>query len=249
MPSTFHLTITLDRPAPRRLQTSMQAALYSLIADVRPSLAGQLHAAQINPLSTGLTRRNGFGGVSGNDHRTLQVRVSCADDHLLPALREALSVGLIPAERHDELQGRVIGVDEWHVPYEDLASSGPSCQLTFHSPTLLKSADVFIDRPSSALLLHSALRRWQAFSPETAPDQAWNWVHEHVMTTAQEIQTLCVSLPKQPKHHTAFLGTLNLQYARTSEGEWLARVTHLLPFTGVGIKTLYGYGEVTVASI
>ncbi|CAM4079551.1 CRISPR system precrRNA processing endoribonuclease RAMP protein Cas6 [Deinococcus marmoris] len=250
MPSTFHVTTQLDRPAPGRLGVAVHAAVYALIADVRPSLAAGLHGAQVNPLSVGLTRRAGFGGVLGHDGRTLQFRVACADDALLPALREILSPGQIPTADHDELRGRVVGADERHTPYDLLGDIPLDCRLSFPAPTLLKSGDVFVDRPSSALLLHAAVRRWQAFAPESVPEDAWSWVHEHVASSEEDIRSVLVSAPKQPRRRqAAFTGSLCLSFRPSPEGRWLARAAQLLTFTGAGVKTMYGLGEVVTGPV
>lgn len=253
MPLTYHLTLQLDREAPQATAAALHASVYHLIEEVDMPLSRELHAANQNPLSLGHTRREGFGGVLGSDGRTLQCRVHLLDERLATALTEAWAPGVtLPVRERQRLSGRVVGCWTQVTAYEDLwpQAAPPEVTLNFHSPTVLRAGDSFIDRPASRVLLHGLLRRWNAFAPQPMPDACWGWVDTGVETLHEDLWQDLTAWPKGGRslRVPAFMGEVTYALPTGEAGRSLAALCRLAGWSGVGAKTLFGYGE-TVARL
>ena len=244
MPSTLHVTFQLVGDGPADPARGLHAALHERIAAVDGALAQRLHDTPHSPLSLGLARYRGFGGVLGRDRSTVQARLRTLDDALLPALEAALAPGeLFGLEQPGaQVQGRVAGLLTETVPYEQVR---PANRVTLHflSPTALKSRDAFLDEPHAPTLLRGLLRHWNAFAPEPMPEAAWQ---EAALVNARaEVTRGTVRLPKAPRSTAMFMGRVQLELPGAARGT-LGRAAQLAEWSGAGVKTLYGFGEVAV---
>lgn len=244
MPSTLHVTFQLIGDGPADPARGLHAALHERIAAVDGTLAQRLHDAPHSPLSMGLARYRGFGGVLGRDRATVQARVRTLDDALLPALEAALAPGeLFGLDQRDaRVQGRVAGLLTETVPYEQVR---PATHVTMHflSPTALKSRDELLSEPHVPTLLRGLLRHWNEFAPSPLPDAAWQ--DAATVQSRAEVTRGTARLPKSPRRAAMFMGDVSL-HLPGDLGATLGRAAQLAEWSGAGVKTLYGYGEVAV---
>ena len=249
MPATFYLTCQLDQSAPRDPEVGLHAAVHHLIEETDLALARDLHGANLNPLSLGLARHGGFGGVLGADRRTLQFRLNLLDEGLLPALQEAFATGAPLTARPDRqrLVGQVIGMHVLTTPYAALREQDAvsTATLTFLSPAVLRAGDAYINRPASRVLMHGLLRRWNAFAPDPMPEASWDWVDRGAVTLHEAVERDEVRWPKGGRNFMvpAFTGTATYALPAGEAGETLAALCLLANWSGIGAKTLFGFGE------
>lgn len=184
MPSTFLLTVQTLEALPRNPRIGFHAMIHDLIATQANQVADDLHNAQPSPLSLGLTRYGGFGGVLGLDRQTAQLRVHV----LMESLAELMNAAFRPGQlisREKQVIARIVGCYREDTPYAELMERSESwhCTLHFLAPTILKAGDVFLAEPRIDLILHGLLRRWNAFAPTPAPEEAWAWATRVRSTT------------------------------------------------------------------
>ena len=246
MPATLHLTYQLDRPAPDDPTLALHAVLYGLIGNADPQLAQRLHGAQLSPLSQHTARHSGFGGVLAGDARTVQLRLNCLDDSLMELLRDATTTGLpLPGVDGARLTGVIVGQSLSQWSYESLLDTpADEAQLTFLTPTALRSGEQTCAEPRPTLIYHGLLRRWNAYSPRPFGREVWAVLSDDLRLLHHQTRTVVLNVPGSRGRASlrAFTGDAGVAVARARSAPALAALSRLVPFAGIGSKTVYGFG-------
>jgi CRISPR-associated endoribonuclease Cas6 len=132
------------------------------------------------------------------------------------------------------------------------AEAAPSrLDLTFTSPTSFRRRGHHLPLPWPRNVFHSYLRRWNHFSGQTVPQDAFlDWVDDHVIIQRHQLQSMKVAAGKRGAV-TGFTGAVTYALDRKAQahGEFYPlffALGRLAPYCGTGHKTTFGLGE-TVA--
>lgn len=127
-------------------------------------------------------------------------------------------------------------------------------KLHFQSLTSFRKGETFSHLPLPADIYRRPLTLWQRHLNQPLPELAQpfeSWLAEQVHVTQYNIRT--ASNSKSGRHRfEGFRGTLSLACKPKSAGHSLAHqrlwstLTHMLPFCGVGYRTLHGFGTVEI---
>lgn len=126
--------------------------------------------------------------------------------------------------------------------------AGSSFSLTFKSPTSFRRKGHHLPLPWPRNVFHSYLRRWNLFSKQVVPQEAFlDWIDEHVIVQRHQMQSVKVAAGKRGAV-TGFTGAiaygLDRKAAEHPEFQQLFfTLGRLAPYVGTGHKTTFGLGQ------
>lgn len=257
MPHAFILDLVSERALqPSQLHQVAHGLFYHLLALVSPEMSAAVHAARRVPFT--LAARQERGGI--------RLRVTLLDDELFSPLLSVLLTSasgwrLGQGEYHI---GQVLATPEGHwragfTSWAEIADAPPrsTLALEFLTPTVFATSGqsgkrMYTPVPETRLVLGGLLRSYQAFSayPYTEPEaEALTEIFTDACTvTRLNIHTEMHLAGKHP--YTGFVGKVawglhseNLEVRRA-----LGRLATLSTYVGIGTKTPYGMGQVSLIS-
>lgn len=243
----LHGKPTLEHPA---LYT--HGLFYTLLERIDPELSAAVHAAKRNPFT--LSTRTRKDGVL--------LRITTLDDTLFsPLLGVALEGSLSGLElgRDTYRVARVLATpegdpDAGYLSWDELACAESTDRLEFHflTPTLFSTSwgkgRQYTPLPLPRLVFGSLLRTYQTFHPEPYDEMVRVKLEEalerEVVITRHTLRTEPYRAGKTPL--TGFVGSAGFRYlGRTPQvSRALGRLGSLSFFSGLGVKTSYGMGQV-----
>jgi CRISPR-associated endoribonuclease Cas6 len=135
--------------------------------------------------------------------------------------------------------------------YQALATepiAGNSFSLTFTSPTSFRRKGHHLPLPWPRNVFHSYLRRWNLFSGQEVPQDAFlDWIEEHVIIQRHQLQSVKVAAGKRGSV-TGFTGAIAYALDRQAQDNpdfhrLFFTLGRLAPYCGTGHKTTFGLGQ------
>ena len=249
MPSLIQFTLQLDEPAPDNPALGLHALIYAWLDRADPAVARAVHTSGAQPLSLHLVRRAGFGSVLHADRRTVQGVLGVLDDTLTPLFEYAAAAGeSLPVQQGDRLRGCVAGLRvqplSWPAP-TTLSVQGAT--LEFLTPVVLTGVP---ERPPVVRLYRGLLRRWAPFAPHPFPEDALMAATRVEVVTA-DTRTVQIANPssRQAPPMQGVTGQIQVVFTDPRSAPLMAALTAVAPISGLGAKTLYGFGAVEVHGV
>lgn len=248
---------------PAWLGRAAQANFLQTLQALFPDLSGVIHdmpGAKPFTSSTliGARRRDGLTLIAPQD--VLRLRYTT----LHPKLTGIFQQALLPQWQagHFSLHQqplRVVDIQtqdtRWaaqadYVHLVDQASTRHKVTLAFTSPTSFKRTEgYFTPLPQPELVFSSLLDRWNAFAPFRLPDWLYQTVHCEVAIDAGRIQTETLAFARGRKGTVpGFTGKVTYRFMCNKEARrYLNALASFAKYSGVGVKTTVGMGQVQVA--
>jgi CRISPR-associated endoribonuclease Cas6 len=267
MPLAAVITLTPaeEATAPAALGRAAHALLLRWIGGVDADLAQRLHEGEgPRPFSASNlwgTGRAAEGRVRLHPKRPCALRLTALTDEVAAALERAL-----PAPGAQvELDGLPFTVQRlataaaehpWagRASYNELVqlhtlSPGPGPRgvtLRFASPTCFRSQGRDMPLPLPELVFGGYLRKWNAFSPLSLPEEALRYAAECVALGRYRLRSHLVSYEAADKGaHVGFTGEVSFRFL-VGDAYW-TRLMRLLAayafWAGTGISTTMGFGQ------
>jgi CRISPR-associated endoribonuclease Cas6 len=253
MPTTFKMRLQLKAPPPRtpHLGASANAVLLTLLEQNDAQLAADLHSANPKPYSLALADSQGFGGVEG---RSLEMRFHLLDPALDARITEALQPGVVFGSSVEPLYGEVIEVKREFQSYQSLvehvldAPLQRQIQLDFLTSTLLSGNDNRWPLPIPGYLFGGLLRRFEHFSGFTFGGTFHSYINRSVQCIHYKAEAYGERLSSK-EYHAGFIGKAIFVAAGPEQSaRSLLALARFAQWSGVGINTSFGCGQVVVSS-
>ena len=254
MPHAFllHLTPLSGKPRLEHPSLHTHGLFYRLLERIDATLSAQVHAAKRNPFTLS-TRTRQDGAL---------LRVTTLDDALFsPLLRVTFEGSLAGLElgRDTYRVARVLATpegdaDAGYLSWQNLSSAEPvgGLEFRFLTPTLFSTSQgkgrQYTPLPLPRLVFGSLLRAYQTFHPEPYDDNALAGLEEaferEVVITRHSLRTEPYQAGKTSL--TGFVGSASFRYLGRSPqvSRALGGLGRLAFFSGLGVKTGYGMGQV-----
>ena len=267
MPLSAILTLAPTEPttAPAILGRAVHAWLLRRVADVDAALAQRLHQGEgSRPFTVSNLRGAGRpreGKVSLDPDHACWLRVTSLTDEMSDALQRALpEPGELLILAGASFAVREVTTDPTQHPWAGQATYGELVQghtlrtgphpravvLRFSSPTLFRSGGKDLPLPQPMHVFGSYLRKWNAFSPLTLPEEALRYAEECVALGRFRIRSHLVSFEGAGKGaHVGFTG--EVRYRFLVGDPYSTRLMRLLAgyafWCGTGYRTSVGLGQ------
>jgi CRISPR/Cas system endoribonuclease Cas6 (RAMP superfamily) len=253
MPTTFKMRLQLKAPPPRtpHLGASANAVLLSLLEQDDRQLANDLHSANPKPYSLALADSQGFGGVEG---RSLEVRLQVLDEVLEARINAALVPGMVFGSSVEPLYGEIVEVNREFQSYQALVEQALDAplerqiQLDFLTSTLLSGNDNRWPLPIPGYLFGGLLRRFEHFSGFTFGGTFHSYINRSVQCIHYKAEPYGERLSSK-EYHAGFIGKAIFVAAGPAQSaRSLLALAQFAQWSGVGINTSFGCGQVVVTS-
>ncbi len=245
-----------EAQVPAWLGRAAQANFLHTLETLHPVLSKLIHDA---PGAKPFTSSTLMGGRKQDDQlyvrrdATLHLRYAT----LHPQLTTLFQQGMIPMwkEAGLDLHGLLLRVlaersenDEAdYVQLVDEASDKPFISFSFTSPTSFKrTGGYFTPLPQPELVFSSLLDRWNAFAPFRLPETLYDTMHAEIVIDHTNIQTEILTFAKGQKGIIpGFTGRVTYRLlCRPAERRYLHALAQFAQYSGVGVKTTVGMGQV-----
>jgi len=247
---------------PAWLGRAAQAHFLHTLAALNPILSSAIHDAQgAKPFtsSTLIGARKSGEMVQLSERDKLYLRYTT----LHPQLTKVFHRGMLPQWDGSEVllhnqPLKVVSVENhglWsdqsdYVKLVDHAPLHYKVTMNFTSPTSFKrTAGGFTPLPQPELVFSSLLDRWNAFAPFRLPDWLYDTIHRDIVIDQARIQTETLSFARGHKGVvTGFTGRVTYRLLCYGEAcRYLNALARFAKFSGVGVKTSVGMGQVKAA--
>jgi CRISPR-associated endoribonuclease Cas6 len=263
--TVLNLTPQGPQTAPPSTARAAHSWLLSRLADVDPPLAEALHEPNaLRPFTVSSLWGAGpvrQGQVSLDPGRPVWLRFTALTAPLAAALESALpSPGEVLDLAGARLAVESVARDEEEHPWAGRATYAGLLQryslspdpaprgvtLRFASPTLCRSQGRDLPLPLPGLLFDGLLRKWNAFSPITLPQEAKRYAEECTALGRFRLRSHLVDLSLAGKGaHVGYTGQVRFRFL-TGDAYW-ARVMCTLAayafWAGTGYRTTAGLGQ------
>lgn len=241
---------------PYWLGRAAQALFFHTLRDIHAGISAYLHdEVPLKPF----TASNLLDTLQNRDlmeiHPDQRLRLRYTSLH--PHMTSLLWNGLVPLwctgiSLHDQ-RFRVLAVRSSRrrsISYAEILETASSeyerLTLRFTSPTAFKrTGGGIVAKPDAGLIFGSLLQRWNAFSPHPLPRNYRELFAEQI---AVERETFNREYIRGKKHHeiSGFTGTLHFRplHMDADARRALYALARFAPFSGVGIKTTIGMGQI-----
>ncbi len=246
-----------DQALPPWLGRAAQAWLLDSVRSVDPVLADTLHAGQTRrPYTVSAPR-----GVEGERW----LRITSVSPDLSAVLAESILPNLSSAIRLAGTEIKVTAVDggehSWsgQSDFETLARQAFDAEpqrlgLEFATPTAFHREGLIVPLPLPSLVYGSLIHAWDLFSPVSLPIPLRDFVERYVGIARHRIATRMVQFGDS-EQHIGFTGTCSYALMRQERtglsvdeyrqrAQTLALLTRFAFYTGVGVRTAVGMGQV-----
>ena len=231
---------------------AVQACFLNAVAARDEALASELHSEnQLHPYTVSSllsAPRNAFPAAD----QTVYIRITSLSEKLSRCVKDGIFE-----------QGQILELDfvpfqiqpveeDWlrTAAFTDLVNIGvrqaeePSLHLVFRSPMVFKTEGRSEALPLPHLVYGSLLRKWNAFSPITFPDDLLRYAAECLAVSRFDIHSVPVPL-KQGGMRIGTVGEIRYR-ALNRDKYWLSMLHSLNAFaawSGIGAGTAYGLGQ------
>ncbi len=205
------------------------------------------------------TLSNLLGGRTEQDLKviqrgdTLYLRLTTLHPHLTHVVlhkvvklwqREGMSIH----DQHFWIQRTLIQ----RATYESLlmqAEDVDCIEFMFHAPTAFKlTSGRYLAEPAPDYIFNSLFNRWNAFAQEPLPEALHDCIQSRLRIATQETRQHTLKFARGRKGIVpGFYGTVQIAVEEKSSEvrRMLDALAHFAPFSGVGIKSTIGMGQVT----
>lgn len=263
MPELSAVTLVLqperEGQIPAWLGRAAQANFLHTLENLHPVLSKLIHDA---PGAKPFTSSTLMGGSAQGDllHVRRDDRLHLRYTTLHPQLTVLFQQGMLPLwmESGFDLHGqslRVVSVQAEapgsaevdYVQLVDGAGDKPFITFSFTSPTSFKrTGGYFTPLPQPELVFSSLLDRWNAFAPFRLPETLYDTMHAEIVIDHANIQTEILTFAKGQKGIIpGFTGRVTYRLVcRPAERRYLHALAQFASYSGVGVKTTVGMGQV-----
>jgi CRISPR-associated endoribonuclease Cas6 len=249
---------------PLWLGRAAQANFLQALASLHPDLSRAIHDA---PGSKPFTSSNLLGARKQGEMILLQrgdiLRLRYTTLH--PQLTAIFYQGIVPQWENGKisLHDQPLQVIDIHMSdegkegstqadYKQLlenASTQSTITMSFSSPTSFKrTGGYFTPLPQPELVFSSLLDRWNSFAPFRLPDSLYDLCHKDILILDANIQTETLTFARGHKGIVpGFIGKVTYRFScDVQERRYLQALADFARFSGVGVKTTVGMGQVQV---
>lgn len=250
MPALLEVTLHPDAPRPRGLPgVSIHGLAFSALERAHPALSARVHAAPTKPFRV--------AGVTWTDDE-VRFQVGVLSDELTSVLQDAFAPGVLAGRADDTLRGEVrASVITASASYRDLyerhltrGSWGRALHWTLHTPLAFHQSGLDVPFPIPRLMYRNLQRRWEAFTDLHFGPHLEAWVEASVRVQDYKLFPRRVHFKgNRESELTGSVGNVTLWIARpgTYEPGALRLLSEYANYAGVGYKTTFGLGHVTVS--
>lgn len=232
MPYSLTTTFLLHKPRPKYLNDPLHAVILSSLEAINPELSKAIHDAEVSPFALQL---------HDIQPTSLRLTVQVLDEALTDVFLDAIKVGTDFGNAKQALYGFVQALEINGVPYEELLEdAGPPRKLELQFVSCTKFSQKF----SPAVMLNGLALRWQACSPYPMTGD-YSDMFKRVVVIKQALQTAKVHVRQRTL--SGVTGFIRLQMPKDLEEARLVwRLVRFAEVAGVGVKTAYGCGYVSI---
>ena len=231
---------------------AVQACFLNAVAAQDEALAAELHSEnQLHPYTVSSLLSAPKDGFPAPD-QTVYIRITSLSDRLSRCVMDGIFTQGQMLEL-DFIPFQVQPIDEdWlqTAAFTDLVNTGvrqaeePNLRLVFRSPLVFKTEGRSEALPLPHLVYGSLLRKWNAFSPITFPEDLLRYAAECLAVSRFSIHSVPVPL-KQGGMRIGTVGEIRYR-ALNRDKYWLSMLHSLNAFaswSGIGAGTAYGLGQ------
>lgn len=257
MPYSYDIFITATEDAnlPHPCAYELYSAMLRLISAKDESVSDYIHNEVVAPisLSTLWTGNKIKGGLEIPKDTQAHFTLSVID----PKLTEFFNMFILEnvnRNRHIYLNNvpfvfNYINTESKNTKaesYSNLNGSLTEMVLKFKSPTAFKREDKQVIVPKEDLVFRSLFRKWQKYSGREAEENVFDSMIEKVVISAFDIKSRAWKFQKVTQR--GFVGNVKFEIKSEKEEEisLFNSLCNFAYYSGVGIKTTHGMGQVEI---
>jgi len=244
---------------PHWLGRATQALFFHTLRDIHAEIATYLHDyPRLKPFTvSSLEGAHRVGDlIELRPYQRLRLRITTLHPHvtslvwngLLPLWQRGISLHdqrFYVAELRVDQQPRI----HYATLLAEAQSDYETIKLQFTSPTAFKitGKSQYVAKPEPTLVFMSLYRNWNEFSPEKMPRWLEGAIHAQVQAQVDvAYEVIRIKKDNQQIPILGFIGTVNcaVQTQDTTIRRYLYALASYAPYSGVGIKTTTGFGQV-----